>query len=308
MNRTIRWALWRLLAATTVACAGGEETPGKDTAPPEPSPADVRRPAVTRPWTWDRRAGTLFAIPGEPGEARLVNPTYSSDQILDSLAVVSWADTSTSLELIAGGSMLGRVQLADVRIDAVCVGWPVGRITAAPTGFAPWSVAFEPGRVEGIAFDSLPVLAPRDSAAVTTSAARAASRLPDDTSSAFRGRPFVVRQASRFATGDGGGASLVEIVRLVPQEANPQQEQIVMILEAATPDPAGPASAFHVRSIGLEESLASLELLAVVRVQATGRVALLLRREREGGFFLQWIERIAPGRWAVTWESALDSC
>jgi hypothetical protein len=93
----------------------------------------------------------------------------------------------------------------------------------------------------------------------------------------------------------------------VPQEANPLQEQLVMILEQG-PGETAQGVALAQRSAGLEESIASVDLLAVVRVRASGMLVVLLRRERENGFLLQWVERVSPGRWRVTWQSALDSC
>jgi hypothetical protein len=306
MIRATRWALWRILAATTLACAGGEESPGKDTAPPPPSPADGPAAPAVRPWNWDRNAGAYFVIRSGAGESgRLVDPAFGYDQLLDSLVALRPGADADSFDLIGGVLLPGTVRIEDVHLDSSCVGWPTGRLSPRP---APtWRVAFPAGQLAGIAFDSLPALPARDSAAVTADAARAASRLPDDTSQAFRGRPFIVRQANRFPLPDSVTAGLIEIVRLVPQEANPLQEQIVMILERrAGGDRWEPA--FHVRSIGLEETLSSLDLLAVLQVRSTGRVALLVRRDREGGFVLQWIERVAPGRWRITWQSALDSC
>jgi hypothetical protein len=304
MSKAIRWGRW-LLAATAVACAGGEETPRKDTVPADTSPAVPRRPVASGAWRWESRAGTIFLVSTGTDEiGRLIRPTYTADQILDTLDMVDPAVVNTDFDLISGGSVVGIGRASDARTDSTCVGWPTVRVASAE----PWRVAFPTGRVEPVAFDSLPAWSPRDSARVTTIGARAASRLPGDTASAFRGRPFVVRQAIRFGTGGGSSAILFEIVRLVPQEANPLQEQIVMIVEDRPPDANGPDAVFYARTIGLEESLSSIDLLAVVRVTASGRMALLLRRDREGGFLLQWIDRDASGRWTVTWESAIDSC
>lgn len=216
-----------------------------------------------------------------------------------------WVPNGTKLELSAGGAVTGGASLSDLRVDSACAGWPIARLDPLPS--IPWRVAFQPELVTGVPFDSLSMLARPDSARVTTEAARAASLFVDDTTASFRGRPFIVRQASRFDAGDGTSVMFVEIVRLVPQEANPQQEQLVMILERA-PGDATPGVALAQRSAGLEEAIASVELLAVVRVRASGRLVALLRRDRETGFFLQWLERVSPGRWRVTWQSALDSC
>jgi hypothetical protein len=54
--------------------------------------------------------------------------------------------------------------------------------------------------------------------------------------------------------------------------------------------------------------MGSIELLGILRVRSSGRLALLIRREREAGFVLEWIERSANGTWVVRWRSATDSC
>ena len=96
--------------------------------------------------------------------------------------------------------------------------------------------------------------------------------------------------------------TIYEVVRLVAQEANPLQEQILIFTEEG----AGrePAVTFSRREIGAEESMGSIELLGVLRVRSSGRLAVLLRRERESGFVLEWIERSARGTWSVRWRSA----
>lgn len=94
---------------------------------------------------------------------------------------------------------------------------------------------------------------------------------------------------------------------MVSQEANPLQEQIVLIIESRE-DGTDPVVGFHARSIGLEENLTSVEVVAALRVSASGKVGLVLRREGDAGFFLQWLERRGPGDWVLTWQSALDGC
>jgi hypothetical protein len=45
----------------------------------------------------------------------------------------------------------------------------------------------------------------------------------------------------------------------------------------------------------------------VLRIRSTGTIALLVRREQEGGYRLQWIEQ-SPSGWRLRWQSALDGC
>lgn len=293
-----RW-LAPLLA---LACAN-DRTPRNDTVPSADSPP-AGGAASTPASTWDARAGPLFAFRSN-GTAWLVNPAWGQAQALDTLTPSSWDPAGQRLTFLDGAAEVGEETVAAARFDSTCAGWPAG--TLAGPAPAEWRVAFPTGRVNGIAFDSLPDLSPADSAARAREGALAASRLPGDTATAFRGRPFIVRQATRFAVAADMTATLFEVVRLVAQEANPLEEKTIIITESA-PAAGEPRIAWHERVVALEEAMPSLELLAVLRLQATGTIALLVRREREAGFVVEWIERLRSGAWRIRWRSALDGC
>jgi hypothetical protein len=293
------------LALLVLSCSG-DRTPGNDTALPAGSPPnDVSRPPPAA--TWNRAAGTTFAVrTGSGATAWLVNPDFNDAQALDTLTAASWNVEGTSLTLMDGDRVLGAARVTGLKYDSTCAGWPTASMITDLSVSSTWRVAFPPGSVEGTTFDSLPVLAAIDSASRARAGALAASRLPDDTTAAFRGRPFIVRQASRFAMGVDTVGTMYEVVRLVAQEANPLQEQILIITEATGSGEA--AIVFHRREIGVEESMGSIELVGVLRVRSGARPALLLRRERESGFILEWIERSPQGTWRVRWRSATDHC
>jgi hypothetical protein len=302
MNRAFRSCLALLL---TVSCTG-ERAPGNDTASPEGSPPDGA-PRSGRPSTWNRAAGALFAVHAGTGAlAWLVNPAYYEAQALDTLTAASWNVEGTPLAMLDGAVVLGTGRVSGLRYDSTCAGWPTASIVTETGTATSWRLAFPDGSVDGVAYDSLPALNAADSAARARAGALAASRLPDDTVAAFRGRPFDVRQASRFSIGTDTVGTVFEVVRLVPQEANPLQEQILILTEEGLSRPA--SIAFHQREVGPEESMGSIELLGVLRVRSSGRLALLVRREREAGFVLEWIERSPDGTWVVRWRSATDSC
>ena len=208
--------------------------------------------------------------------------------------------------MLDGAQVVGVGRVSGLRYDSTCAGWPVATVVSPVVGTSSWRVAFPERAVEGLAFDSLPMLSSADSASRTRDGALAASRLPDDTVSAFRGRPFTVRQASRFSIGADTIGTVFEVVRLVAQEANPLQEQLLIVTEEGESRPAEPV--LHEREIAAEESMGSIELLGVLRVRASGRLAILVRRERETGFVLEWIERSPRGKWSVRWRSATDGC
>ncbi|HEY5544758.1 MAG TPA: hypothetical protein VIK50_01780 [Gemmatimonadaceae bacterium] len=302
MYRALRPWLVLLVA---VSCTG-ERAPGNDTASPEGSPPDGT-PRTARTSTWNRAAGAMFAVRSGTGTiAWLVNPAYGDAQALDTLTAVAWNVEGAQLSMIDGAKVVGTGRISGLRYDSTCAGWPTASIVMETGTATEWRLAFPEGSVEGATFDSLPILSAADSAARARAGALAASRLPDDTVAAFRGRPFIVRQASRFSIDADTVGTVFEVVRLVPQEANPLQEQILIITEEGSSRPA--ATAFHEREIGAEESTGSIELLGVLRVRSSGRLALLVRREREAGFVLEWIERSRDGTWVVRWRSATDSC
>lgn len=249
----------------------------------------------------------MFAVRAANGtSAWLINPLYGDAQALDTLTSAAWNVEGATLTMIDGATVTGSGRITALRYDSLCAGWPTTSLVPDAATTTTWRVAFPAGTVDGIAFDSLPVLTAADSAARTRDGALAASRLPDDTSAAFRGRPFNIRQASRFQVGSDTVATFYEVVRLVAQEANPLQEQVLIITEESPGREA--VAAFHRREIGVEESMGSIELLSVLRVRSSGRLALLIRRERESGFVLEWIERSPRGSWSMRWRSATDGC
>lgn len=293
-----------LVLALAVSCTG-DRAPAKDTAASvELPPDDSTRPPRTS--TWNSAAGELFAIHApNGGPAILVNPAYGDAQALDTLTGAVWNVEGAQLSMIDGAFVVGTGRVSGVRYDSTCAGWPTATLSADPAA-STWRVAFPEGRVDGLPLDSLPILTAVDSAARARAGALAASRLPDDTIAAFRGHPFTVRQASQFSIGADTLITMFEVVRLVAQEANPLQEQL-LILTAGGPG-REPVTVFHAREVGEEEKMGSIELLAVLRVRSSGRLALLVRRERESGVTLEWIERTAPGNWVVRWRSATDGC
>ena len=300
-------ASWRPFAFLLVVACSGERAPGNDTVTVEGSPPDdsSRPPRVS---TWNRAAGELFAVRGaNSGQAFIVNPSYGDVQALDTLTAAEWNVEGSRLSLLDGSQVLGMGRVTGLRYDSTCAGWPTATLNVeSTTATAIWRVAFPEGLVEGFAFDSLPVLPSADSASRTRAGALAASRLPDDTIAAFRGRPFTVRQAHQFAITPDSLVTMYEVVRLVAQEANPLQEQLLILTEEGPG--REPAGVFHAREVAEEEKMGSIELLGVLRVKSSGRIALLVRRERESGFVLEWIERSPRGRWSVRWRSATDSC
>ena len=303
-----------ILVLLLLNCA--REQPGgrKDTAvavepPPQPPPPVTDHLAAV----WDTAAGAYFAVSGEtPAQAFLVFPGYASSQRLDTLHVDSAAVRGLALDLFTDSDSVIRARVTGLEPDSAgdCATWPAARIALANSESPAlrWTVGFPPGHATVVPFDSLPALSRADSTRLTIAAARAASKVEGDTAAAFRGRPFAVRQANRFRLDDGREVVLAEVVRVVTQEANPLQEQLILVLEAdSASDRPAPAPAFAARRIGLEEALESVELASVLRLR-NGSWALLLHREVGEGTRLELLEREKPGRWILRWRSAYAGC
>ncbi|HEX7123620.1 MAG TPA: hypothetical protein VF178_14690 [Gemmatimonadaceae bacterium] len=307
---------WRPLApamALVVALAACRDDPparGNDTAATGAPPPAVPEPPTAAPITWDTSAGLFFALVGEsPSSATLIDARYGSGDQLDTLRPGPGID-ALEFELFAGGDSAGVARIVSIAgvTAAQCAGWPRVQVAAVSpeTPVRAWRVAFPRGRVTALPWDSLPRLSAADSARLTVAIARAASRVEGDTAAAFRGRPFVVRQANRV--GADHRFVFAEVVRTVQQEANPLQEQMLLVLEQTDEEREGFRTVYHQRAITLEEHLESVELIAALRINATGVPALLLRRDSEQGTAFVLLERGADGTWYQRWRSPPATC
>ena len=304
MNRTLRSLRWLLALLVAVSCTT-ERAPGNDTATPEGSPPEGAPPRP-RTSTWNSSAGSLFAVRSAAGTtAWLINPAFGDAQALDTLTAATWNVEGAELAMIDGAQVVGVGRVSGLRYDSTCAGWPTATVVSPVVGTSTWRIAFPERAIEGLAFDSLPVLSSADSASRARDGALAASRLPDDTLSAFRGRPFIVRQASRFSIGSDTIGTIFEVVRLVAQDQNTLQEKLLIVTKEGKSRPAEPV--FNAREVAAEESMGSIEVLGVLRIKSSRRLAILVRREHETGFILEWIER-SPRGWNVRWRSATDGC
>jgi hypothetical protein len=303
-----------LFAVALVGCsrdAPARRTPASSREGTRPPEHGVSANATSS--LWDSTAGPFFAVAGEaPSEAQLVYPDYTSQQRLDTLHVDRGALLNAQMDLLAPGDSTGVARVVDASLDTAqrCSTWPTLQLSGPdrhPVSRS-WTVAFPRGRARGVSYDSLPDRSRADSVRLTIAIARAASKAPGDTASSFRGRPYVVRQANLFTMDDGTAAVLAEVARTVNQEANPLQEQLVLVLERG-PGKADDelAVAYSERTVGLEEALESVELISVVQFRS-GTWAFLVRRDIGDGFSYSLFERRAPQTWALRWRSAHAGC
>jgi hypothetical protein len=95
----------------------------------------------------------------------------------------------------------------------------------------------------------------------------------------------------------------------VNQEADPQEEQTLLIAERDSAVTAGRYQLVYAeRSYGKEEDVVSTELVAAVRFGVNGIPALVVARDSDAGLAYALIERSGARQWRVRWTSALAKC
>ena len=303
------------LGSLTVGC--DRTTPAvarKDTVVSVTPPPETTVVAKPEQSTWDSTAGpAMFVVGGSPGEASVIIPRFTDSATLDSAQFDVSRIRAIHLDLFASGRHVGSARVAAMISPAPdsCPHWPTARldIPATDTPLArEWAVGFEAGHATAVAVDSITGLAIADSAQLAADVARIASALPGDTATVFRGLPFVVNNAWRMRLPDGQVLIAAVVVRNVNQEANPRQERILLLAERDTTGsrPRYVPQYFE-RITGLEETVETTDLVAMVLLGVDRRPTLIVTRDAGHGLSFALIEQIA-GRWQHRWSSAYAGC
>jgi hypothetical protein len=257
---------------------------------------------------WNLGAGPVLLVAGpSPDEALVffgpaidgVAAPLDTGAVDQATATLFGRDTSrftATLELPAGND------------NAECRVWPLRNLHAAGGGGA-WSVGFVSQSVTPIPLDSVDALPARDSMALTAEASRLASTATANTSPVFQGLRFSAQAVRRFEVAPGVQAMAAHLIRRVNQEADPQEEQTLLIAERDSTAPAGRYQlAYAERSFGHEEEVTSSELVAAVRFGPNGPPTLVVARDGESGLAYALLERTGPRQWRVRWTSGLAKC
>lgn len=306
----------------TLACAGALATAGlagcerSRTTPPVESTQAVAADAPPGPATavvasgWVREAGRYLLVPGPtPSVAWVVDPERREPLAAgDSLAVDLEADAGAALFTADGTRLAARVTgPATAHADDGCpLPWPAVQLAEAGSALAPWSVGFVGDGGAPVPLDSLPALASADSTALAAVAARLASSLPVRDEAYFRGLPFALRAAHRFAPAPGTQAFAALLVRRVSQEDAPIEERTFLIAEREGEGQW--TTTYQERSTGTEDDVASSDVLAALRVGDPGLVLLVLVRELPEGLAYRLLSREGAASWRVAWTSAVGRC
>lgn len=255
---------------------------------------------------WNPTAGPVLLVAGPSPEEALVffgsdgaGAPIDTGAVDQATATLFGRDTSrftATLELPAGND------------NAECRVWPLRNLHAKGAGGV-WSVGFVSPDVTPIPLDSVDVLPARDSMALAAEASRLASLVTTNTSPAFQGLRFAAHDIRRFTVAPGVQALAAHLIRRVNQEANPQEEQTLLIAERDS----GSATdhyqlAYAERGFGQEDQVTSSEFVAAVRLSPNGPPVLVVARDGESGLAYTLLERSGPRQWRVRWTSALAKC
>jgi hypothetical protein len=256
---------------------------------------------------WNAVAGPVLLVAGATPDEAIVffGATSGSAAVVDTGAVDQATATlfgrdssrfTATLELPAGND------------NAECRVWPL-RNMHATMGAGVWSVGFLSSNVTAIPLDSVDELPARDSMALAAEASRLASAVTANTSPSFQGLRFTAHDIRRFEAAPGVQALAAQLIRRVNQEADPQEEQTLLIAERDSGVTTGRYQlAYAERSFGREEDVVSSELVAGVRLGRSGTPSLVIARDSDAGLAYALIERTGPRQWVTRWTSSLAKC
>jgi hypothetical protein len=284
---------------------------------PAASPADSAAPAALATGTsaarrrvasgWNEAVGPVLLIQGPArDEAIALYPTADDSDAVAQLDSASMRQLSVTL-LGRGGAVLSAL-LGAPSGDGTdeCERWPLRGLQ--PDSVLAWSVGFVNTRVLPMALDSVDVLSPRDSMALAAEASRLASTVALPTDAAFQGLRFTAHDIRRFEAAPGVQAVVAHLVRRVNQEANPREEQTLLIAERDSGATTGHYQlAYAERDFGKEEAVITPEVLAGVRLAGTPPF-FVVARDNDAGISYRMIERTGPRQWRVRWSSGAISC
>jgi hypothetical protein len=295
-----------LLAA--IACERTAPATRTDSLAQPAESAAVSSPRGTEQPGWETAAGPVLLVQGEErNEAIVLLPTEGDASAEARLHDMGRQATPVTLFGRGGSRLSGTLADTSAQGDSECRVWP---LRAVQTDGAPatWAVGFVGnGAIVPVALDSVDVLSTRDSMALVAEASRLASAVTAITAPSFQGLRFTVHDIRRFETAPGVQALVAHLVRKVNQEANPQEEQTLLIAERDSGVTSGPYQlAFAERTHGLEEQSTTPEVIAAV--QLGGRTTLVVARDSDAGVAYSMIERTGPRKWRVRWTSALTRC
>jgi hypothetical protein len=301
-----------LLLSLIVACDREPRPPAVDSSTPAAVPSDTTTPVSTRAM-WDASLGPVMVVSGDSQHnASVIFPTFSDSTLTDTTTFDTSILAGMTVDLFSRGGRVGagRLRAVSHRPQSGCVEWPGASITVTDSiaRTDAWTVGFVAGRARPMAIDSLESLSGADSARLTAEVARLASLAPDDTAAAFHGIPFFVRQVGRFRTKTGTEVLIANVTRRINQEANPREEQLLLVAERDSQPGSRYAPVYHERVSGQEEAIETTDVLSVVSFGSSDLPAIVLIRDYGDGSAYALLMRGPTGEWHIGWSSAYAGC
>jgi hypothetical protein len=298
-----------LTAGVLTACERAKPTPRSDSLAAIPA-TTAEATAPDRDMSgWNRAAGPVLLVPGRSQDEAVVLLPFPGD-IADEARLDSLGEQQGSVLLLGRGGATFSGQLAGVpdESDPECQHWPL-RDVRGSVNATEWAVGFVEGRAVPLPLDSVQVLSTRDSVALAAEASRLASAVTAPTGPSFQGLRFTVHDVRRFQAAPGVQAIVAHLFRRVNTEANPQEEQTLLIAERDSGATSGSYRlAYAERGFGREEEVTTPEVVAGVRLGASSPSILVIARDAEEGISYSFVERTGPRRWRVRWTSGKTTC
>lgn len=297
------------LLVIATACSGEKASPRTDSTLAVHSLAAQPPPPVANTGWNEAAAGPviLVPIPESVTRAMVVLP-YLTDSALSHASVFQLdALASLPVDLFgpSGAIASGTLLVVSQKSDAECLLWPVASLSESPK--RSWRVGFRKGMAQPLPLDSLEGMNSSDSSLISTELARVASALAEGADPAFRGLPFSVRKAYQFSL---GATSVVvgNVVRKINEEANPREENLLLIAERSPFTDGRYVAVFQSRTAGSEDLVRTNEVLGAVRFIRVNQPAIVVSFEYEDGGRIVLIERVDDRQWKIMWRSAYAGC
>jgi hypothetical protein len=255
---------------------------------------------------WNGAAGPVLLVQGETRDEAIVLLGEQDSTYMTRVRTLAEQGTAVTLFGRGGTRLTGQLELPQAAGDTACRVWPLRGVRGEGNA-STWAIGFLGGQTSPMSLDSIDVLSPRDSTALVAEASRLASLVTTPTDPSFQGLRFTVHDIRRFEASPGVQAMVAHLVRKVNQEANPQEEQTLLIAERDSGVTAGPYQLVYAERVhGLEEQSTMAEVIAGARI--AGRSTLIVARDGDAGVAYAMIERVGSRRWRVRWTSAMTRC
>jgi hypothetical protein len=298
-----------LLAAGALFAGCKRDAPAVrvDTAAPTvATPTDSVSPAP-RTNGWNAAAGPVLLVTGPSPDEAIVFLAASVDSVpaIDTGAVDQGAVTLLGRD---GARATATLELPAGNDNAACRVWPLRNVrTTGKVGA--WTVGFVSENVAAVPLDSVEGLSSRDSMSLVAEASRLASAVTANTAPTFQGLRFTAHDIRRFEAAPGVQAITAQLSRRVNQEADPKEEQTLLVAERDSGVTTGPYQlAYAERAFGKEDEVSTSEVVAAVRFGSAGPPSLVVAHEGNDGLVYAFLERAGNRQWKVRWTSAVAKC